>query len=386
MYIPYGRQVISKDDIQDVVNVLQSDFITQGPVTPHFENIVAEYCKVDYSVATNSATSALHIACLALGVKKGDHVWTSPITFVSSANCARFCGANIDFVDIDIDTINICPEELRRKLELANKKNCLPKVIVVVHMAGLPCDMKSISQLARQYNISIIEDASHAIGSRYKETIIGDCYYSDITIFSFHPVKIITTGEGGMATTKSSKLANNMKLLRSHGITRDTTDLINKSEGGWYYEQQMLGFNYRMTDIHSALGISQFKKLDEWIKRRNKLADIYDREFENTNIILPNRYKDSLHAMHLYIIQFDNKDGKIKRKYIYNKMQSAGIGVNIHYIPVHTQPYYAELGFSHGDFPVSEKYYERCLSLPMHIGLTNDQQMYIIKNIKNILQ
>jgi len=374
--IPYGRQTISDADIEAVVEVLRSDYLTQGPAVPRFERAVAQYCRVSHAVAVNSATSALHIACLALGVGPGDCVWTSPNTFVASANCARYCGASVDFVDIDPDTYNLSAKILREKLELAYQQGRLPKVVIPVHFAGQPCEMQEIHRLSKQYGFSIIEDASHAIGARYQDTVTGDCTYSDITVFSFHPVKIITTGEGGMATTQTSELCRKMQLLRSHGITREQNELVDQSQGDWYYEQQSLGFNYRMTDIQAALGYSQLSHLDEWIERRHEIADVYDRELVNLPIKLPTRNSLSRSALHLYPIQVQN------RKRVFDTLRSKGIAVNVHYIPVHSQPDYSALRQPSTSQVNAESYYANTISLPMFAGLTVFQVETVVSTLK----
>lgn len=383
--IPYGRQTISEDDIEAVVAVLKSDFLTQGPVVPLFEQQIAEYCGAKYAVAVNSATSALHIACLALRVTEGDYVWTTPNTFVASANCARYCGATIDFIDIDSVTFNLCPQQLEEKLKQAEVKGCLPKVVIPVHFSGLSCDMEKIHALSKKYGFHIIEDASHAIGGRYKETIIGCSQYSDITIFSFHPVKIITTAEGGMAVTNNSYLAREMQLLRSHGITRETGELIHESHGAWYYEQQQLGFNYRMTEMQAALGVTQLKHLNEWVAKRHELARRYDQLLADLPVILPIHSQEHYSGLHLYVIQLDEKKTNLDRKYVFNELRNLGIGVNVHYIPVHIQPDYQKLGFQLGDFPKSEYYYQHCISLPLFATLTYDQQDQVVNTLAQIL-
>lgn len=334
--IPYGRQSISQQDIDAVVEVLKSDFLTQGPVVPRFEQAVADYCGARFGVAVNSGTAALHIACLALGVGPGDWVWTSPISFVASANCALYCGAQVDFVDIEPDTGNMCAQELARKLAIAKQEDKLPKVVIPVHFAGLPCDMQAIHALAQEYGFRIIEDACHALGARYHDEPTGNGRYSDITVFSFHPVKIITTGEGGMAMTNDSQLAKTMRLLRSHGITREPEDFINEPDGPWYYEQQMLGFNYRMTDIQAALGLSQIGRLDEFLAKRREIAAYYQAELPRQGIeVLANREGRSS-SWHLFVI----KVHAAQRKNLFNAMRSEGIGVNVHYIPITRQPYH----------------------------------------------
>jgi len=365
--IPYGRQHINQADIDAVVEVLRSDFLTQGPMVPAFEKNIANYCNTQHAIAVNSATSALHIACLALGVSKGDVVWTTPNTFVASANCALYCGANIDFVDIDPDTYNLSVDRLNEKLRQAEKDDKLPKVVIPVHFSGQPCDMESIYTLSQKYGFKIIEDASHAIGGRYKDEPIGNCRYSDITVFSFHPVKIITTGEGGMALTNNSSLARKMGLLRSHGITRDAAEMNHTPDGPWYYQQIELGFNYRMSDLHAALGMSQMQRLDEFIVRRNQIAERYDDLLENSLLQLPYCQSDSYSAQHLYVVRV--KDHKLKKE-IFEFMRKEGVGVNVHYIPVHTQPYYEKMGFKDGDFPEAETYYKEAVSLPIFPKLT----------------
>lgn len=381
--IPYGRQSISQDDIQAVVDVMQSDFLTQGPLVPRFEAAVAAYCGVAHAVAVNSATSALHIACLALGVGPGDVVWTSPNTFVASANCALYCGASVDFVDIDPVTYNLCPQALADKLEQAEKAGVLPKVVIPVHFSGLPCDMEAIHRLATRYGFAVIEDASHAIGARYRDSIVGDCRYSDITIFSFHPVKIITTAEGGLAMTRSSDLAQKLQLFRSHGITRDTSLMTRPDEGAWYYEQHFLGLNYRLTEMQAALGLSQLKHLDSWIARRHEIADAYDRDLRDLPLILPVRKPGSLSGLHLYVVQMDPAATRISRRVAFDRLRAAGIGVNVHYIPVHLQPYYHSLGFREGQFPNAERYYANTLSIPMYVSLEAEQQAQVVAALRN---
>jgi UDP-4-amino-4,6-dideoxy-N-acetyl-beta-L-altrosamine transaminase len=372
--IPYGRQLIDDEDIAAVVAVLRSDFLTQGPAVGQFEQAVAQYCKVPFAVAVNSATSALHIACLALGVGSGDTVWTSPITFVASANCARYCGASVDFVDIDPESFNMCPRRLETKLATAKTSGRLPKVIVAVHMTGQPCEMAQIKRLADEYGVAVVEDASHAIGARLGETMTGDCAYSDITVFSFHPVKIVTTAEGGMATTRDPVLARRLQLFRSHGITREQTELEDANVGGWHYEQHCLGLNYRLTDVQAALGVSQMRRIDQWIDRRNQLAMQYDAKLAHLPLLLPKRPSHIRHALHLYVVRIDTTRTAHTRREVFDRLRAAGIGVNVHYIPVHTQPDYKRLGFKLGDFPLSEQYYAQCISIPMFAGLTDTAQ------------
>jgi UDP-4-amino-4,6-dideoxy-N-acetyl-beta-L-altrosamine transaminase len=374
-YIPYGRQSISEEDIKAVVDVLRSDFITQGPKVPEFEKSVADYCDVKHAVAVNSATSALHLACLALGVGAGDYVWTSPITFVASANCALYCGASVDFVDIDSRTYNMSPLALEEKLKSAQKENKLPKVVIPVHLAGQSCDMQKIKKLSKEYGFSIIEDASHAIGGRYQNKHIGSCEYSDVCVFSFHPVKVMTTAEGGMAVTHNSKVAEKMQRLRSHGITRDK-ELMQSVDGPWSYEQIELGFNYRMTELQAALGISQLKRLDEFIKMRHEKVALYNHALEESDVELPFQCPESYSAFHLYIVQVEN------RRDVFERMRENGIGVNVHYIPVHTQPFYQNLGFKKGDFPIAEAYYEKAMSLPLFPDLREQQVTRVCDSLR----
>lgn len=379
--IPYGKQDINQVDIDAVVNVLKSDFLTQGRQVPLFEKTLADYCGADYAIAVNSATSALHIACLALGLGKNDYLWTSPNTFVASANCALYCGAKVDFVDIDQKTYNLSVELLSEKLIQAKKDNKLPKIVIPVHFAGQSCEMNEIYQLSKQYGFKIIEDASHAIGGKYLDKTIGSCQFSDITIFSFHPVKIITTAEGGIATTNSKELAHKMQLLRSHGVTKEDEQMHKPSDGGWYYQQIDLGFNYRMTELQAALGISQMQRLDDFIAKRKQLAQRYNDLLKNTLIILPYQNKDTHSSYHLYPIQLKSKN----RKLIFDKLREANIGVHVHYIPVHTQPYYQQLGFKQGDFPNSQNYYNQAISLPLFHLMTHKEQDYIVDCLKEAI-
>jgi UDP-4-amino-4,6-dideoxy-N-acetyl-beta-L-altrosamine transaminase len=383
--IPYGRQDISEADVQAVVDVLRSDFLTQGPAVPAFEKAISDYCGAQHAVAVNSATSALHIACLALGVGQGDVVWTSPITFVASANCARYCGAQVDFVDIDPRTHNLSVECLTEKLAQAEKSGCLPKVVIPIHLCGQPCDMVGIYALSQQYGFKIIEDASHAVGGKYRDEPIGNCHYSDITVFSFHPVKIITTGEGGMALTNDETLAKHMQLLRSHGITRDAADMTHVSDGPWYYEQIDLGFNYRMTDIQAALGLSQMQRLDEFVAQRHAIGRRYDQLLADLPVITPWNHQDSYSSLHLYVIRLKlNKIGKTQRE-VFDALRAAGIGVNLHYIPVYRQPYYERLGFMPGYCQEAERYYAEVTSLPIYSGLTCKDQKMICLKLSDIL-
>jgi len=378
--IPYGKQDINQSDIDSVVGVLQSDFLTQGPQVPLFEEAVSNYCGSQHGVAVNSATSALHIACLALSLGKGDYFWTSPNSFVASANCGLYCGAKVDFVDIDEKTYNMSVVELEKKLIQAKKDNKLPKIVIPVHFAGQSCDMKKIYSLGKEYGFSIIEDASHAIGGKYLDKPVGGCQYSDITVFSFHPVKIITTAEGGLATTNSRELSEKMQMLRSHGITRNPSLMNKESEGEWYYQQIDLGFNYRMTELQAALGISQIQRLDDFVIRRNALGERYDKLLDGMALVKPSQFEDSSSAMPLYPIKVDN------RGEIFKKLREGGVGVSVHYIPIHMQPYYKSLGFKSADFPVSEDYYNRAVSIPLFAKMTENQQDKVIKCLRGSLQ
>lgn len=383
--IPYGRQSISDSDIESVIRVLQSDYLTQGPQVPAFENIISSYVGAQYSVAVNSATSALHIACIALDLKPGDWLWTTPISFVASANCALYCGAHVDFVDIDPSTFNMSTQALSEKLAIAEKVGKLPKIVIPVHFAGQSCDMEEISSLANKYGFKVIEDASHAIGGRWKNNFIGSCKYSDVTIFSFHPVKIITTGEGGLLTTLDANIAERLANLRSHGITRDLNHLNQTNQGSWYYEQQSLGFNYRMTDIQAALGISQMTRINDFITRRHQLATRYNQSLVELPIITPWQDSRSYSAFHLYVIQTTDKC-RIDRRQLFDMLRAAGIMVNVHYIPIHLQPYYLKMGFKTGDFPNAETYYSRAISIPLYASLTESEQDYVIDRLTEFLK
>lgn len=382
--IPYGKQNITRDDIDAVINVLKSDFLTQGPCVPEFERVASDYCNSKYGVAVNSATSALHLACLSLGLGKDDWLWTSPITFVASANCGLYCGAKIDFVDIDPLTYNMCPIALKNKLIKAKEIGKLPKIIIPVHLSGQPCDMKAIYSLSQEFGFKIIEDASHAIGGKYLKEPIGNCKYSDITIFSFHPVKIITTGEGGMALTNDPDIAHQMSFLRSHGIIRDPSFMSKSDEGEWYYEQISLGFNYRMTDIQAALGISQFKQIDNNIFRRHEIAERYNKSLAGLPLKLPFQSNDGYSAYHLYIIRLNNFK-KHTHKAFFKSLREKGLGVNLHYIPVFRHPYYQAMGFKPENFPESESYYSDAISIPIYAGLSNQDQDKVINIIKCLL-
>jgi UDP-4-amino-4,6-dideoxy-N-acetyl-beta-L-altrosamine transaminase len=384
--IPYGRQEITQADIDAVTAVLRSGFVTQGPQVPAFERAVADYCGATHGVAANSATSALHLACLALGLGAGGLLWTSPNTFVASANCGRYCGADVDFVDIDPATGNLDPEALARKLAQAERDGRLPDIVVPVHFAGQSCAMARIAELARQYGFRIIEDASHAIGGRYRDEPVGNCRYSDITVFSFHPVKIITTAEGGMATTNSPDLAARMALLRSHGITRDSELMTQEPDGPWYYQQVDLGFNYRMTEIQAALGLSQLDRLDDYVRRRHALADRYDRFLADLPLRPLIRQTDGLSALHLYVVRLERAVLTQSHRAVFEGLRQRGIGVNLLYIPVHTQPYYRELGFRSGDFPEAERYYAEAISLPLFPTLTEAEQDQVVAALRDVLR
>lgn len=373
--IPYGRQDISQDDIDSVTQVLNSDFLTQGPKVPEFENNVASIAGAEFAIGVNSATSALHIACLALDVGTGDLVWTSPITFVATANSARLCGADVDFVDIDPETFNICPQHLKKKLVEASRKNRLPKVLIAVHMCGQSPDMEHISEIAGAYGVHIIEDASHAIGARYKGEPVGNCRYSDITVFSFHPVKIVTTGEGGMALTNDARLAEAMVDYRSHGVTRDPSRMKDAPHGPWYYEQLRLGLNYRMTDIAAALGSSQLGRLQAYVAKRHDIANRYDADLSGLALKTPTRDENCYSAFHLYVVRLGDAT---RHRQVFEGLRKKGIGVNLHYIPVHLQPYYQDFGFRRGDFPMAEDYYSRAISLPIYPNLGVEDQTKVI--------
>ena len=381
--IYYGHQHITEKDIQAVEKVLCSNYLTQGPVIESFEKKVANYCGAKYAVAVTNATSALHIACKAAGLGEGDVLWTSPITFTASANCGRYCGADVDFVDIDDKTYNMSVVELRHKLETAVQKT---KVVIPVHLAGQSCDMEAIKALADECDFKIIEDASHATGADYKNTKVGSCCYSDMTVFSFHPVKIVTTGEGGMVLTNNKDLYEKLKLYRSHGITRDADLMTQGADGPWYYQQIELGFNYRMTDLQAALGCSQMDSLDEFVARRRYLVKRYNEKLKELPLRTPYQDEATNPSWHIYIIRVDFTKVTLSKKEIFARMRDRGIALNLHYIPVHTQPYYQNLGFKKGDFPVSERYYEEAITLPLYYDLTDEQQDQIIQALKDVLQ
>lgn len=384
--IPYGRHDINQADIDAVVNVLQSDWLTQGPMVPRFELAIAQKVGAKHVVAVNSATSALHIACLALNLGPGDWLWTSPNTFVASANCGLYCGAKVDFVDIDPSTYNMSVETLTKKLEQAEQLGVLPKVVVPVHFAGQSCDMARIHALSQRYGFKVIEDASHAIGGMYRNELIGNCRYSDITVFSFHPVKIITSGEGGVVLTNDSCLAEKMAMLRSHGITRDTNHFSRPTQGSWYYEQQLLGYNYRMTDIQAALGISQLDRLDEFVVRRNQIAARYNELLAGQPMRLPVVLEEGYSSFHLYVVRLHLDKIKGSHREVFEGLRAAGIGVNLHYIPVHQQPFYQKLGFKGDECPNAEQYYAEAISLPMFPALTEQQQVNVASCLAGILR
>ena len=381
--INYGRQNINEEDIEAVINVLKSDFLTQGPIIEQFEKKVAQYCGARYAVAVSNATAALHIACLSAGLKKNEVVWTSPNTFVASANCALYCGGKVDFVDINESTYNMDVNMLEEKLKNAEIK---PKIVIPVHFAGQSCEMEKIYELSKKYGFKIIEDASHAIGADYKNSKVGSCKYSDMTVFSFHPVKIITTGEGGMVLTNNEELYEKLKIYRSHGVTRSKLLMKNNSGEPWYYEQIDLGFNYRITDMQAALGKSQMDRLDEFVGRRRVLAQQYDELLKEIKVITPYQEANTKSSWHLYVIKIDFKNANISKKELFKLMKEKGIILNLHYIPVHTQPYYKNLGFEKGDFPVSEQYYKEVFTLPLYYSLTDEQQDYIVTSLKEVLK
>jgi UDP-4-amino-4,6-dideoxy-N-acetyl-beta-L-altrosamine transaminase len=384
--IPYGRQDISQADIEAVVEVLRSDWLTQGPAVPRFEQAVAAYCGANQAVATSNATAALHIACLALGVGAGDRVWTSSTTFVASANCGRYCGADVDFVDIDPQTYNMSAACLRDKLVQAKMQGTLPKVVIPVHLCGQSCDMTGIHALAQEYGFRLIEDASHAIGSQYKNEPVGNCRYSDITVFSFHPVKIVTTGEGGMALTNDPALANRMQRYRSHGITSHPAEMqLRPPEEIWNYQQIDLGYNYRMTDIQAALGTSQLSRLDQFVAQRHRIAKRYDEAFATLPLLTPWQHPDTRSSYHLYPIRVRQDKCRKTQRQVYETLYQADIQTNIHYIPVHRQPYHEAMGFRAGYCPEAELYHRETISLPMFPGLTPEQQEHVIQTVAGAL-
>lgn len=384
--IPYGRQSISQADIDAVVDTLRSDWLTQGPAVERFEQAFARRCQALQGVAVCNATAALHLACLALGLGENDWLWTSPNTFVASANCALYCGAQIDFVDIDPDTLNLDVDKLEARLEQAARDGRLPRVVVPVAFAGQSCDMQRISVLARQYGFRVIEDASHAVGATFQGEPVGSGRFADITVFSFHPVKIITTAEGGMLTTNDIVLAERLRRLRSHGITRDDSLMTEPAHGPWYYQQLELGFNYRMTDLQAALGLSQLQRLDEFVGRRRALAARYDRLLATLPLRLPARQPGAESAWHLYPVRLRLDQLSRGHQQVFAALRDAGVGVNLHYIPVHLQPYYRQMGFAAGDFPEAESYYSEALSLPLFHGMTDDQQDQVVQALTSVLR
>lgn len=384
-YLPYGRQSINQADIDAVVAVLQSDWLTQGPMIEQFERAIADYCGVKYAVAVSNATAALHLACLAISLGSGDRLWTSPNTFVASANCARYCLADVDFVDIDPRTYNLSILALEQKLIQAAQSNTLPKVILPVHFAGQSCNMESIAALAKTHGIYVIEDASHALGGSYHGHKVGACKFSDMAIFSFHPVKMITTGEGGMIVTDRLDLYQKLKQLRSHGIVQDPSLMAKKNPNPWDYEQQTLGFNYRLTDIQAALGLSQLQRLDQFVTRRQALSNRYQDKLQDLPIQQPIALSSTQSSHHLYVIRLKLDKIDRSKQEIFTMLRERGIGVQIHYIPVHTQPYYRELGFDWGDFPEAESYYQEAISLPIHYDLSDEEQSYIIQTLKEVI-
>jgi UDP-4-amino-4,6-dideoxy-N-acetyl-beta-L-altrosamine transaminase len=385
-YIPYGKQDINQQDIDAVVEVLQSDYLTQGPAIARFERLVADYCGVKYAVAVASATAGLHIACLSAGLGSGDRLWTVPNTFVASANCGLYCGAEVDFVDIDPKTYNLSVSALATQLAIAAEREELPKIIIPVHFAGQSCDMSAIGKLAHQYGFQVIEDAAHGIGGRYRDRPIGCCEFSDLTVFSFHPVKIITTAEGGMVLTNRKDLYEKLIRLRSHGITRDSRFMQGETDGPWYYQQMELGYHYRITDLQAALGASQMSRLDSFVNRRHELVERYNIGLKDLPLSTPYQNPDTYPSWHLYVIRLELDRIQYTHREVFEALRSAQIGVNLHYIPVHTQPYYQNLGFKWGQFPESEQYYREAISLPLYSGLTNEKQDRIMSTLGEILQ
>ncbi|HHU52396.1 MAG TPA: UDP-4-amino-4,6-dideoxy-N-acetyl-beta-L-altrosamine transaminase [Firmicutes bacterium] len=384
--IPYGRQDINEDDINAVVKILKSDWLTQGPASKRFEDAVAGYCGAKYAVAVNSATSALHLACLAAGLGPGDLLWTSPNTFVASANCGLYCGATVDFVDIDPKTYNISVDALEDKLRKAKKNGKLPKVVIPVHFAGQSCPMAEIRRLAEEYNFTVIEDAAHAIGGSYQGKKVGSCKFSEMAVFSFHPVKIVTTGEGGMVLTNREELYEKLIRLRTHGITRDERFMVKPQDGPWHYQQIELGFNYRMTDLQAALGLSQLQRIEEFVRRRHALAERYGQLLKDLPVTLPWQDPDAYSAFHLYVLRLHLDKLKKSRRQIFEELRASKIIVNVHYIPVHTQPYYERLGFKVGDFPAAEEYYQEVMTIPLYYGLSEEDQDYVVEKLREIIR
>ena len=381
-YIPYGKHEVLEEDIKEVVKVLKSDFITQGEMVPKFEKAVSDYCGAKYAKAVNSGTSALHIACLSLGLRSGDYLWTSPISFVASANCGLYCGAKIDFVDINTETYNISIDNLKKKLKEAKKKNNLPKILIPVHLAGQSCEMKEIYKLSVKYGFKIIEDASHAMGGKYLGKPVGNCKYSHLTVFSFHPVKVITTGEGGMVMTNSMELSNKLELFRTHGVSREEFQVKEEQEGSWYYEQIDLGYNYRMNDLQAALGLSQLNRLDKYIEKRHKIADRYNSLLANLPVSIPKQSSQSYSGMHLYIIRLKLDEINASHLSVFESMRENGIGVNLHYIPIYKHPYYRRTRKNISDLPEAEKYYKEAISLPIFPKLKVSEQKKVVSTLK----
>lgn len=384
--IPYGRQSLDQADVDAVVAVLRSDWLTQGPTLERFEQAMALRCQADHAVAVCNATAALHIACVAAGLGPGDRLWTTPNTFLASANCGRYCGAQVDFVDIDPLTWNLDADALTTKLEEAERDGTLPKVLVAVAFSGQSCDMRRIGQLSERYGFTVIEDASHAVGASYAGRPVGCGEFADMTVFSFHPVKIITSAEGGMVLTNRPDLAQRLQRLRSHGMTREAGQMTEPSHGPWYYQQVELGFNYRMTDLQAALGLSQLNKLDGFIARRRELAARYRRLLGGLPLTLPGLQPEAESAWHLYVVRLQLDGITLSHLQVFEGLRAAGIGVNLHYIPVHLQPYYRDLGFATGDFPQAERYYSEAISLPMFPSLSDEQQDYVVEQLRRLLE
>ena len=380
--IPYGKHLVDEQDVEAVVDVLRNQFLTQGSIVPKFEQALCDYTGCQFATAVNSATSGLHVACLAAGVQQGDVVWTVPNSFVASANCALYCGATIDFVDIDATTRNIDVEALAVKLEQASVANLLPKALIVVHFSGLSCEMQTIQSLANKHSVVLIEDAAHALGGSYQKQKIGSCQFSDMTVLSFHPVKSITSAEGGAVLTNNMALDRDLKLFAKHGVTRDASQMVTASQGPWYYQQVALGYNYRLSDLHAALGLSQLSKLDSFIHRRTELALRYQQKLAGLPLTLPTLDNQSKSAWHIYMVEVTEH----QRKEVFESLQQKGVGVNVHYIPIHLHPYYQQLGFKQGDFPVTEKFYQHALTLPLYPSLSDQQQNIVIDALHQVLQ
>jgi len=382
--INYGQHYVSEEDISSVIEVLRSDWLTQGPMVPEFEKSLSEYTGSKYVSLVNSATSALHLACLALDLGRGDWLWTSPISFVASSNCGIYCEANIDFVDINLDTYNIDIDALNEKLLIAEKEDKLPKVIVLVHMCGSSIDTKAIHELSKKFKFKIIEDASHAVGAKYRDLPVGSCKYSDISVFSFHPVKIITSAEGGAILTNSPEIDDRVKSYRSHGITKDVEKFKNSSEGPWYYEQHSLGFNYRMNDLQAALGLSQLQRLDKITLNRNELANSYKELLEGLPIEFQRIIDHSYSSYHLLSVRIKTDQVQQKKRYFFDNLLRMGIGVNFHYIPIYRQPYYSKFGFNYKNFPNAETYFDQAITLPLYPNLSNSNLNFICRSFRSL--